>query len=87
MLGMCSVPILNKNQEFLGLHQESAILGANLEILDAHQERFLVKTAFLTMRLSKHSPVNDALLAAHLKIGCPSLAFGEKWWLAQDKHR
>jgi hypothetical protein len=38
MLGTCSVPILNKNQEFLGLYQESAILGTNQEILDAHQE-------------------------------------------------
>jgi hypothetical protein len=61
MLGTCSVPILDKNLEFLGLHQESASLGANLEILDTHQECFLVKIAFLTTRLSKHSPVNDAL--------------------------
>jgi hypothetical protein len=64
MLGTCSVPIFDMNLEFLGLHQESASLGTNLEILDAHQEQFLVKIAFLTMPLSKHSPVNDALRLA-----------------------
>jgi hypothetical protein len=61
MLGTCSVPILDKNLEFLGLCQESASLGTNLEILDTCQERFLVKIAFLTTPLSEHSPVNDAL--------------------------
>jgi hypothetical protein len=61
MLGTCSAPILDKNLEFLGLHQESASLGTNLEILDACQEQFLVKIAFLTTPLSKCSPVNDAL--------------------------
>jgi hypothetical protein len=38
MLGTCSVPILDKNLEFLGLHQESASLGTNLEILGFYQE-------------------------------------------------
>jgi hypothetical protein len=38
MLGTCSVPILDKNLEFLGLYQESASLGTNLEILDTYQE-------------------------------------------------
>jgi hypothetical protein len=66
MLVTCSVPILDKNLEFLGLHQESASLGANLEILDTCQEQLLVKTAFLTTPLSKCSPDNDALTVRHL---------------------